>query len=191
MGWCGRSRPFDGSKKTFVQELYTYDHETHKGRIEDISIRGNVAYGICFETDKKTGIESHEALVIMLDCKGSEWYYKTCGESCGPYHHDAPKALLDRLDALGEPPWEFAKEWREECRKQLAKKKSAPKLQNGDQVQFTKPLNFTYFEESVFKVEMRGRSGTAVAFRASNGTLCRIPKWRGRDFVLLGHAAEQ
>ena len=52
-------------------------------------------------------------MVVLVDIKDSEIYWKEIEESCGPVYHNCPLAYLDLFKA----PNEYAESWRKECRK--------------------------------------------------------------------------
>ena len=95
--------------------------------------------------------------------------------------------MLFRSDALFPPCNDNAKVWREACRASATKKSNA-KLSVGDVVKFAKPMSFGSFSEDTFTFE---KYGNKDSFRATNGVLCRITKWKTRDFtVMKGEANE-
>jgi len=180
MGWTG-SQKFDSlpTNDWLVRE-FTSESDTHKWELTDVSMRGTTAYGIHKVQDKTTGIILAEAMIILTR-KEDDWlYYKELGETSHPYYYDAPKKLLDKLDALFPPFNNHARVWREACRKKSEKKKSA-KLIMGDVVKFATAMSFGSFSEDTFTYESYlGRD----AFRATNGVLCRITKWKEREFTV-------
>jgi hypothetical protein len=181
MGWTG-SQKFDSLPvKDWLVREFTSESDTHKWELTDVSMRGTTAYGIHKCLDKATNILMAEAM-IFLTRKERDWiYFKEMGESVHPYYYDAPKKLLDKLDALFPPCNDNAKIWREACRKRAEKKKSA-KLSIGDKVKFANAMSFGSFSEDTFTYESYlGRD----AFRATNGVLCRITKWKTRDFTVM------
>ena len=181
MGWTG-SQKFDSLPvKDWLVREFTSESDTHKWELTDVSMRGNTAYGIHKVQDKATGIILAEAMIILTR-KEDDWlYYKEMGETAHPYYYDAPKKLLDKLDALFPPFNNHARVWREACRNKAIKKK-AIKLNIGDRVQFLTSLSFGSFTEDTFTYESyMGKD----SFRATNGVLCRITKWKERDFILM------
>lgn len=181
MGWTG-SQKFDNlSTKDWLVKEFTSESDTHKWEFTDVSMKGNTAYGIYKSQDKITGIILAECLVVLTRKEGDWIYYKEMGESVHPYYYDAPKKLLDKLDALFPPCNENAKVWREACRNRSVKNRI--KLKIGDVVKFAKPMQFgALFTEDTFTYESYlGKD----SFRATNGTLCRITKWKQRDFTVV------
>jgi hypothetical protein len=186
MGWTG-SQKFDSlPTKDWLAKEFTNESDTHKWELTDVSMRGNTAYGIHKVQDKATGIILAEALIILTR-KENDWiYFKEMGETVHPYYYDAPKKLLDKLDALFPPFNDNAKAWRDACRAKATKTKSA-KLVIGDVVKFAKEMSFGQFSEDTFTYESYfGKD----AFRATNGVLCRITKWKQRDFTVVSTKGE-
>jgi hypothetical protein len=187
MGWFFLSRPDHGSKRRFIEDKVLAGE-----RYECLSVKGDVGYCIHFGKTKD-GKDAHEAMVILLACHKDQsgeyqWGYKLLGESVGPCASGAPKKLLDRLDKLGEPYNDNARKWRERCRSNLLKKRSASSLKTGDVVRFSSPLNFGSFKEDTFVYCLSPqpfRNRKQVVFRAQNGVSCRITKWRERDFSVF------
>lgn len=186
MGWTG-SQKFDNlSTKDWLVKEFTSESDTHKWELTDVSMRGNTAYGIHKVQDKATGIILAEAMIILTRKEGDWIYFKEMGETVHPYYYDAPKKLLEKLDSLYPPFNDNAKAWRDACRKRSVKSKV--KLKIGDVVKFAKPMQFgALFSEDTFTYESYvGKD----AFRATNGTLCRITKWKQRDFEVLSTKGE-
>lgn len=182
MGWTGTQKFGSLATKDWLVNQFSQESETHKWELTDVSMRGTTAYGINKVQDKATGIILAEALVILTRKEGDWIYYKEMGETALPYYYDAPKKLLDKLDALFPPFNDNAKAWRDACRAKATKKKSA-KLSIGDVVKFATPMQFgALFSEDTFTYESYiGRD----AFRATNGVLCRITKWKQREFTVV------
>jgi hypothetical protein len=181
MGWTGSLKLDNLSTKDWLTKEFTSESDTHKWELTDVSMRGSVAYGIHKVQDKATGIILAEAFIILTRREGDWIYFKEMGESVHPYYYDAPKKLLDKLDALYPPINDNAKAWRSKCR-ELATKKANAKLTIGMRVKFAEPLSFGSFREDTFEYESYyGKD----AFRATNGTLCRITKWKTRNFTVL------
>lgn len=181
MGWTGSLKIDNLTTKQWLEKEFTSESDDHKWELTDVSMRGSVAYGIYKSQDKKTGIVLAEGFIILTRKEGDWIYFKEMGESVHPYYYDAPKRLLDKLDALYPPINDHARHWRNKCR-ETAQKKANAKLSLGDVVKFSKPLSFGSFHEDTFTFEdYHGKS----SFRATNGVLCRIPKWKTRDFTVM------
>jgi hypothetical protein len=83
-------------------------------KVLDSCSRGNVHYLAVRLQDKLTF-----AVVALTSRDGSKIGVKVMDESMGPYYHDAPKRLLEKLDP---PVNQWAAEWRQGC---LSRLKSA------------------------------------------------------------------
>jgi hypothetical protein len=183
MGWTGMQPPYHGDKKRWLQDEFTSENEAFRWSLTDLYIKGNQAYGIKHVEDRKTGITLHEALVFLLSFRKEEWSYKVMGESVHPYYYNAPKKLLDTIQALYPPINENAKLWREKCRERSNQLKNK-KLEIGQVVKFAKTLDFRVFQENTFTyVKDNGKS----LFLAKNGIKCRIPKWQEREHEILAN----
>jgi len=178
MGWTGMNPPYHGDKKKWIEEQFN----SGLSWVSDLSIKGNTAYGIYWWKDSKTNSTKHEAIVFLLSCRKTEWAFKEMGESVMPYSFDAPKKLLDKLDQLGEPFNDYAKQWRERCRANLSTKHEAIPI--GALVKFKRELDFRLFKADTFTLAKEGRK---TFFYAQNGVKVRIPKWQERDHEIINH----
>jgi len=142
MGWTGQINRFKTVKEMLINE-FSGEDESFIWSLHDVSMKGSTLYGIASRQDKKTGISLSEAIVILTRKDRDGWtYYKEMGETVHPYYYDAPKRLLDKLDALYPPLNENSTIWRANCRSQISKAKV--KLKNGDIVRFSSPMTFTF-----------------------------------------------
>jgi len=66
--------------------------------------------------------------------------FKDMDENMGPFNHDCPERILNLLTPTSNG---LANKWRYRCREMLERKKSAPKLQVGDVLEFAQPVRFT------------------------------------------------
>ena len=181
MGWTG-SQYYGKDRKEFLIKEFTQENATHKWYLTDISMRGSVCYCIHWVEDKTTGTKQHEALVILTEKRRGDdgWiYYKNMGESVMPYYFNAPKSLIAKLNKLGEPYNDNAKQWREKCLEQASKTKL--KLDFGQTVKFIKPLIFCGSEYHTFTYTQYANKRN-IFKSVENGMLVRIPKWQTREF---------
>lgn len=185
MGWTGQQPPYHGDKKKWLEEEFSNENTDFRWSLTDLSIRGSEAYGIYHQEDKRTGISTHETMVFLLSCKKDEWSYKEMGETVHPYYYNAPKKLLDKIEALYPPFNDNAQKWRAKCRQEQENKKVA--LKDGDVIKFDKPISFGWFTEDVFTVV---KINSKTSFRTKNKILCQITHWRKRDYKVLGNVNE-
>jgi hypothetical protein len=74
-----------------------------------------------------------------------------------------------------------AKDWRDRCLANASKAKV--KVSLGSVLKFDRELDFRAFKEDTFTyVSHWGKD----AFKATNGTICKIPKWKTRTFEVVG-----
>jgi hypothetical protein len=183
MGWTGSQ--FTGKdRKQFLMQEFTQENATHKWYLTDLSMRGSTAYCIHWVEDKTTGTKQHEACVILTEKRKDDphWiYYKNMGETVLPYYFNAPVNLIKKLNKLGEPFNDNARQWRDRCLANAEKAKI--KVSLGTVLKFDRQLDFRSFKEDTFTyVSHWGKN----AFKATNGEICRIPKWKTRTFEILG-----
>jgi hypothetical protein len=189
MGWTGTQWHGSGTRKNFLIHEFNQESDTHKWWLSDVSMRGAVAYCIYWQLEKATGKQTHEGMVILTEKRKDEPYwifYKEIGESCLPYYYDAPVSLIKKLNELGEPCNDNARQWRDRCLESAEKAKI--KVELGTIIEFLKPMKFVgsgqSFEESKFVVcEWRGRK----SFRTyGTGQLCSIPSWKKKEYRVVG-----
>lgn len=84
---------------------------------------GSTVYA-AVERKRPTGEHFVYAEVFLTSVNSKDYYnfsYKNMDETCGPYETDCPASILNLLSPTDN---EFAKEWREKCRQNLADKKA-------------------------------------------------------------------
>ena len=96
--------------------------------------KGNVIYAALRKNDKP---EIVFAGIFLLETRNGMLGVKAMGEDDGPYYYGASKRVLD---ALTEPVTDLARDWRDKCRRELAKPKI--KLEAGMTVKFDPPMPF-------------------------------------------------
>jgi hypothetical protein len=189
MGWTGSQYYGKGSRKDFLIQEFKQANATHTWWLSDISMRGSTAYCISWVKDETTGEEKHEGMVILTEKRrGDEgWiYYKAIGESVLPYYFNAPKSLIAKLNKLGEPYNDNARQWREQCLTNASKAKV--KIEIGTILKFPKKMKFNNsrggFEDDTFIYA--NYYGKRNVFRTQDGNICRIPNWQKQDYTIVG-----
>lgn len=177
MGWVTYYRPPGQSdKEHFTQELMD------KGRvILDCATVKNVFYAAVKDADGQVW-----ALVCMIQRTRGDYNfgYKSMDETVGPCYYDCPARILDLLTPT---TYQYAIEWREHCRKQIALKAearaTAPKVKDGMVIKLDKPLNFQGGHEAQeFRLRVSGRTRRWIANPGTDQQfLCRLPRdWATR-----------
>jgi len=188
MGWTGTQWYGSGTRKDFLISRFTEQHGEFSWWISDVSMRGAVCYCINWQENKRTGERKHEGMVILTEKRKNDphyLYYKNMGESVLPYYFDAPVSLINKLNQLGEPCNDNARQWRDRCLENAQRAKI--KIELGTVIEFLKPMKFTGrlgdFEESKFTVaDWMGKK----IFRTQDGRMCRIPNWKKLEYRVLG-----
>jgi hypothetical protein len=125
-----------------------------------------------------------EAMVVLTRKHDGLTFHKDMGESVNPYYYDAPKKLLDKLDASFPPCNDYAKQWRAKCRERF----NRPKLKYGDLVKFSKELRFDNIDLTEDTFEFHQYTGKRNIFKSSStGKLVRIPDYAKREFTVLSN----
>ncbi len=143
MGTTGTTREKGMTDKEFFSREWTSIEilDTHRADTRNLFIKAKV---------KKTGqlFVMHVAIEHVRgegnfhraytgEVYSTNFYYKECEETSGPYDVRCP---LHFLDGLPEPANEWAAEWREKVREYNATRKAAPKI--GQTIKFAAPLKF-------------------------------------------------
>jgi hypothetical protein len=136
--------------------------------------------GACFmAVQDEEGVHAVIAFFTWIPSSYFNYTFKLVDESMGiGDFYECPARILDLLTPTD---CDRSNEWREGCRKVLAKKAAKPKVKPGDTIRFAEPVEFTDGSEGdTFTLE--GRS----TFRRVDGYgRCRITKWRDRDYELV------
>ena len=184
MGWTGSLNRGTSTKDYLINEFSGEDAD-FIWAFTDVSMRGTTAYGIASRQDKKTGIVLAEALVVLTRKEDGWIYHKEMGETVMPYYFDAPKKLLDKLDALYPPFNENAIKWRTICREEANKKKV--KLKYGDVIKFSKTMRFPNIGLGTDTFTYTEWNGKRNIFTSETGKLVCIPKWQHKEFTVLSN----
>ncbi len=175
MGWLFQHRdPGMSDREWFERELP--ETLTRYGHIVACATVKSVFYAAVQNHDDHPSEPGRTwALVVLVRRQrgAHNFGYKDMDEDMGPGDCEAPAAVLD---ALSPTTKEWALQWREECRRNLARKAALPKVKRGDVVVFAEPLTFSDgSEETRFTFEQR----TTFTF-AGRPVRTRIPNWRSR-----------
>lgn len=111
-------------RKAEVDEIFGPNYKVLKSQMV-----GSTYYGAI--KNLKTGVVSGTVCLTQTD--QNQFGYKDIDETCGPGYYKCPKSILDLLSPTSD---KWANEWREECRKNLAKPKLAD-LPIGSEIKFT------------------------------------------------------
>jgi hypothetical protein len=139
MGWTG-------THKEKGQSLFDFfKRELGEGLI-DISQKGwSTAYAAYRTKDGKVC-----GFVIHIQNNPRDYFnftYKEVDEGMGPYECECPKRILDLLspseDLYTGSSLEYSKRWRDECRKNLERKKTLPKVSTGARYEMITSMRFT------------------------------------------------
>lgn len=189
MGWTGSQYFGKGSRKDFLMQEFKSVSDKHTSWLTDVSMKGSVAYGIYWWKDETTSEERHEGIVILTSKRKNEpyWiYYKEMGETALPYYYDAPVSLIKKLNELGEPYNDNARQWRDRCLENAERAKI--KVEVGTIIQFLQKMQFRSrsgsFEEDTFTLV--NWVGNKKAFRTQTGQLCQITNWKKREYRVVG-----
>lgn len=127
------------------------------------------------------------AAIFLTTSKGGDWGYKSMGETCGPADHaaHAPEKLLA---LLSETTSEYARNWRERCRKNAALQRRT--LKHGDVIRLDEPLRFTDgTERQTFRVSKQifaGRKRAETVFICTEtGAMCRVSNIKQRSWTRI------
>lgn len=178
MGWSTYHR------RAGQTDLEHFQGEVRDGlKILDSTTIKNVFYAAC--KDEQTG--EVFALVYLIQRTPRDYYnfgVKAMDETVGPCYYDCPARILDQLTPTES---EYAKSWREECRKTIAAKAAArsdaPKVTDGTVIKMATPLNFRGgLTAQEFRLRVSGRTRRWLANPGTDDAfLCRLPQdWATR-----------
>jgi len=171
MGWMYTSKPKHVKVKDFFQSQFGNNVE-----ILDCKVK-NLRTAYMAVKEKATG--SVCAVVCLLNYVPNDVYnfgYKDMDESCGPNADECPESVLNLLT---ETDNEYALEWRKACRKNIADRKSKPRLKVGDSVVFDDRLTFCGEQIQEFDVYLPKRN----LFK-NRGRCYQINGWRKMEYHL-------
>jgi hypothetical protein len=179
MGWTGVHKPSYLKKKYFLEsELFGMSGQKHsvlqhstKGSVHYMAVRNNQTNDVF-------------AMVVLTSENNKEYYnfyYKEMDETCSPCYYDAPASLLGKLTPTES---EYATQWRSECWKKIneGKVKKKVKVENGNIIRFSKPIEFTNHEVlDTFTVRKYGKKT-----RFLDG-MCQysISGWQNREYEII------
>lgn len=170
MGWTFYHRPKGESDRAhFHRELFA---NTHYEIVECSSI-SNVFYAAVRTT---TTSEVWALVVLIRRVRGQyNFGYKDLTETMGPAEAHAPAKVLDALTPTDN---EYALEWRQQCRDNLAKQAAARKRQRavvvGVVIETAMPLHFEN-GLSASRFECVHRSGLTIRWQAITDDDTRFP----------------
>lgn len=145
MGWTGLYRHPGMSDREFFEKEFP-DGLGKWGHIVACSTKNGAFYAaIQNHEDHPSRPNETWALVVLVQRgKGQyNFHYKDMSEDMGPAVDEASAAVLD---ALSPTTHEYAVQWRERCRENLAKQAVARKVRatvkDGDVIEYERELNF-------------------------------------------------
>ena len=201
MGWLYTAKPSYLTTAEFLKkESMEWDNEKSKCEVLAMSVKFTVAYAavrITYKQPRETKPDDFvkplsfvTAFVYLIRHvpKAKDGYtfgYKDMDETVGPCEIDCPLHILNMLtpedELYGEGKGEYARKWRASVREYWERRQRS-KLKDGDKIKLSYPLTFgnNAFKEDTF-IFRKGSTFLAV----SAGMLCRITKWRDREFTKL------
>lgn len=183
MGWteyhasCYKNGKVD--RKAEMDSKYNWEDESRKVEVLKSSMVGSTYYAAVKSLNKTNGYECVCAAVCLTSTNNKDYFnfaYKDMDETCGPYKYDCPKGILDMLSPTEN---EYANQWRQACRDNLAAKKNPNgfnKLPVGTVIKVVMPFDTKYFSEGQ-EVRLRKRTkwgSNRTEWITMNGVACRF-----------------
>lgn len=142
--------------------------------------------------EKKSGHIEAWVILTSADKRGGfNFGYKPIHESAGPFHFRAPAKVLDALTPLEQAyadsidaergAYAFAKEWRDTCRKYLAR----PSITAGTMIEIGSPLTFSDGVSASRFIYTGTRNYFTIPGQQGKYS---IPSWRNLDFAVIKDA---
>jgi hypothetical protein len=185
MGWLFYERKTNQTVREHLDEKLTWDSEIGKYKVLKSAMVGSTYYAAVerIQADTRTVF----AAVFLTQSRpratdGMTFGYKDMDESDGPTERKCPVSILNLLT---ETIYEYAKQWREDCRAYAQKKKQRPKI--GQTIQFQTPIKFgDGYEGDRFQVAniiYKGRNLTV--YKNPDGRPYRITNIEQREFTVV------
>jgi hypothetical protein len=183
MGWleyhasCYKNGKVD--RKAEMDSKYNWEDESRKVEVLKSSMVGSTYYAAVKMLNETTGYENVSAVVCLTSTNNKDYFnfaYKDMDETMGPFKYDCPKGILDLLTPTEN---EYALQWRQACRDNLAAKKnpnSFNKLPVGTLIKVVMPFDTKYFKEGQeIRLLKRTKWGSnRTEWITMNGVACRF-----------------
>lgn len=195
MGWVIHLRP-PASIRDEIDRICTFETDTRSARPVKTCLVGTVWY-VAVEMTVKQGAPLPDD--YQVDARGrfvfaatfqtrwdrDGWAYRAVEEEAGPATSRAPRSLIGMLSPTNR---EWANAWRRRCLESAARR--ARRLNNGDLIEFSEPLEFSDGRtRSTFRVIKERPPGYArgrTVFECTrSGAVCRISGFMQRDWRQL------
>jgi len=155
--------------------------KTRETLVEHMDTGPGGAYGVLKVTDFGTDEVYRMALVILVERRDGDFYWKEMTEKEGPNVCYMPERLFSKLTPLDNFPrdtsWDYARDWRERVQTYLTRKKLV--IKPGDIIKFPHPLTFQRNKTQVtlFKVTEWGKRKRFTALCDDGSSfLCRLSR---------------
>jgi hypothetical protein len=185
MGWLYMTN-LKGHKtpKAYLDDQFTFAGEHADLRVLRSALVHMKRYYVAVERTDENGKRHVFAVVCLVNYnlrakEGFIFGYKDMDESMGPCETDCPAAILDLLTETNS---EWAKQWRERCRKRLQKKTPVA----GETIVLAAPLRFT--DGAVLSrfriVEHQGRRRKKRLFLSECGGFYRLRNLKDLEYTI-------
>ena len=166
-------------RKAELDAMYNWEDENRKVEVLKSSMVGSTYYAAVKSCNKTNGYERVCAAVCLTSTNAKDYYnfaYKDMDETCGPYKYDCPKGILDMLTPTDN---EYALQWRQACRDNLAQKKNPNgfnKLPVGTVIKVIMPFDTKYFRQGqeVRLIKRTKWGSNRTEWITMNGVACRF-----------------
>lgn len=151
MGWTSFYKPSHTSTKDFFEKEYGFgpDYELLKVAIKNFS---TVYMAVRYKP--KDYVICFVCLVTYSPKSRYNFSYKEMTEFEGPVRRECPENILKLLTPLEEIakkdgkdvndyPYQYAKNWRQDCWDNLKKRKSKPRISNGTIIKLSESVKFS------------------------------------------------
>src|SRR5690606_11934732 len=150
--YIGSDWSWNGNTREYLDKQINGVYNGISWEVLHSETKGSVYYAAVKRTNLGSGDSYVFAMVQPYKFYGKGWnrelIVKDQDESMGPYACEASAKLLNLLSPTDS---EYANRWREDCRKNIEKRKESKakseKLEVGDVIVFEAPISFSHYGE--------------------------------------------
>lgn len=170
MGWLTNiTMPYGSTMKLECDKRLTWQDAAGKRRVLRSALVGMREYYAAVEHIAPDGSRTVWAAMFLVSLSRGRyevtWGYKDMSENCGPCYYNCPGSVLDLLTPTSN---EAAVNWRDACRRTIARRDRLKALKPGMRILLDTPMTFTNGDVIDSLDIVKGWRGRGIGFE-SNG----------------------